>query len=234
MDNETANITAFKDRPVSPFFWLWVPVIIMLCQAAIEIFVPMQYKPALHSESGPHEFIEFLFIGAAFIVALRTLPLLKGQPKWLYAWLILATICCFYVAGEEISWGQHLLKWSTPEYWAQLNDQHETNLHNTSSWFDQKPRLLLLIGVLTGGFIFPALQKFKPGALPAKFAIIYPPAILAPTAFFVLAVKVIDKIDEYTPLVLLSRDSEVEELYLFYFVLLYMVILRRRLAQQKG
>ncbi|MEM7650591.1 MAG: hypothetical protein AAF204_00725, partial [Pseudomonadota bacterium] len=59
------------------------------------------------------------------------------------------------------------------------------------------------------------------------------PAILAPTAALALSVKLIDKIDEQLKeVVIFSRASEVEELYLFYFVLLYLVILRRRLMQQ--
>ncbi|MCB9981857.1 MAG: hypothetical protein H6860_05620 [Rhodospirillales bacterium] len=59
-----------------------------------------------HSESGPHEFFEFIFVGAAFFVAVSTLTKLKyPQQKWLCAWVSLAAICCFYVAGEEVSWG---------------------------------------------------------------------------------------------------------------------------------
>jgi len=106
-------------------------------------------------------------------------------------------------------------------------------LHNTSSWLDQKPRLILLIGSVTGGLIIPFLQRFKPSVLPKKFEIIYPPAILGVTAALAVSVNLIDKIFElFTKFPILSRGSEVEELYLFYFVLLYLIVLRRRLAQQ--
>src|SRR3546814_4167282 len=54
------------------------------------------------------------------------------------------------MAGEEASWGQHYAGWLTPDNWQALNDQGETNLHNTSSWLDQKPRTLLEIGVIVG------------------------------------------------------------------------------------
>lgn len=218
---------------ISPVLWLGVPLLIMFAQICIELFAPKALLGELHSETGPHEFIEFLFMVGAFIIALRIFPLLKGHPKWLYAWVGIAAVCCFYVAGEEISWGQHLLKWSTPEYWAHLNDQGETNLHNTSSWLDQKPRLILLVGVVTGGLIFPLMQKLKPDVLPKKFEIIYPPAVLGVTACFALTANLLDKFFEFlTDAPLLSRGSEVEELYLFYFVLLYLLDLRRRLAHQ--
>lgn len=216
------------------FFWLWVPILMGIAQIILENVVSPDLLAELHSETGPHEFIEFLFIFAAFLVAVFTIIKMNKQNKYLIVWVGLAAICCLYVAGEEISWGQHLLKWSTPEYWAQINDQHETNFHNTSSWLDQKPRLLLLLGVVVGGLIMPFLQKFKPGFLPKKFEIIYPPACLGVISAFALMVNLGDKISEAIQGVgIMARSSEVEELYLFYFVLLYLIILRRRILQQK-
>ncbi len=225
-----------NNKSLSTFFWLGVPLLIVVAQLFIELFAPEAILGELHSESGPHEFIEFIFIGAAFFVALSIFPKLRwSSHKWLCVWIGIAALCCFYVAGEEISWGQHLLKWSTPEYWKHINDQHETNLHNTSSWLDQKPRLILLIGVVTGGLIIPALKKWRPQWVPARFEVIYPPAILGVTAACAVSANLVDKIFEtLSDAPLLSRGSEVEELYLFYFVLLYLVILRRRVLHQKA
>lgn len=39
-------------------------------------------------------------------------------------------IAAFYVAMEEISWGQQVFSWSSPEYFEANNLQGETNLHN--------------------------------------------------------------------------------------------------------
>jgi len=36
----------------------------------------------------------------------------------------------FFGFGEEISWGQRIFNWSTPDSVAQINEQHETNIHN--------------------------------------------------------------------------------------------------------
>lgn len=216
-------------------WWLWIPLSLIVAQAIIEFFVPTEHLPALHSESGPHETLQAILLIISFFVALWTIVRMNKKPLWLVGWLLLAAFCTFYVAGEEISWGQHILQWNTPEYWAGLNDQGETNLHNTSSWLDQKPRLILLIGVTVGGLIFPLLQKFKPKALPEKFAIIYPPAYLWVTAALALGINLSDKIAEaVVDQSLFHRGSEVEELYLFYFVLLYLFALRRRIMQQQG
>jgi hypothetical protein len=207
----------------------------MAAQIVMEIALPRPVLQASLSEGGPHETFEFLFMAAAFCIGLVTLKIIDWEKqKWLGVWVLLATICSFYVAGEEISWGQQLLHWTTPEFWDSINNQHETNLHNTSSWLDQKPRLLLQIGVLVGGIFMPIARKFKPSALPAKFAIIYPPNALFFTALMALVVNMTDRVDgALKNITFFERASEVEELYLFYFVMLYLIILKRRILQDK-
>lgn len=216
---------------LNPILWLWIPLSIMIIQIGIELFVPDSFKTAVHSENGPHETLQFLFALGGLFYALRCLLRVSfSSQKILTFWLICFAVGCTYIAGEEVSWGQHIFNWATPEFWGTLNDQNETNLHNTSSWLDQKPRLLLLVGVITGGLIIPFLQRFKPSVLPKKFEMIYPPACLVPIAALALSIKIIDKIDDNLPdIVLFYRASEIEELFLFYFVLLYLIVLYRRI-----
>jgi hypothetical protein len=215
---------------LSQILWLWVPAAIFIAQIALELLVPAQYLPALHSENGPHETLQFVFAAAGVVFALLCLiPSIRNKDLWLSLWSACFCLGCIYIAGEEISWGQHVFDWGTPEFWSQVNDQNETNLHNTSSWLDQKPRLILLIGIIVGGLIIPALQKFKPSLVPQQFKLIYPPASLAVTAAFAVVTKIIDKLQEAFDYNFFTRISEVEELYLFYFVLLYLVALRRRI-----
>lgn len=44
--------------------------------------------------------------------------------------LILLSVAFFIGAGEELSWGQHLIEFSTPEYLNKVNVQNEFNFHN--------------------------------------------------------------------------------------------------------
>ncbi len=219
-----------NDAKLHKFWWLWLPLILGGIQAVLEVFLPVNIMTELLSEQGPHELIEFFFIFVAFLVAAYTFSQMDIKAdKYLAAWIGLATVCCFYVAGEEISWGQHLLMWSTPDYWMHINDQQETNLHNTSSWLDQKPRILLEVGVFVGGLLIPLLMRFKSAWVPPKFNTIYPPAILGVTAALALTAKIIENVDKaLDDIVIMERASEITELYLFYFVLLYLVVLRRR------
>ena len=220
------------EKPLHKVLWLWLPIAYIVVQAGIEIFAPADLLPALHSENGPLEVIQFFVPAYAFFLAVFILFKMDKSEVWFIIWVLIAALGTLYAAGEEVSWGQHIFEWGTPESWAEINDQGETNLHNTSSWFDQKPRLILLIGTIVGGIIFPALQKFRPGTLPEKFSIIYPPATLGITSAFALAIKMGDKISEaMIDQPLFHRGSEVEELYLFYFVFLYLIVLRRRIMQ---
>ncbi|MCB1529715.1 MAG: hypothetical protein H6853_01940 [Rhodospirillales bacterium] len=216
-------------KNLSPLWWLWVPVAGAAAQTLMEVFLSRDTLAALHTESGPHEWIQFLLILAAFFVASRLLFILSWRKEPLMAtWLFLAALCCFYVAGEEVSWGQHVMQWSTPEEWTRINDQQETNLHNTSDWLDQKPRLFLLIGVAAGGLLIPFLQKICPALLPGRFNAFYPPKELSFIALLIVGFHLLEKFLSMAGIYIFTRFSEVEEVYLFYFVLLYLIALGQR------
>ncbi len=224
-----------ESRPLSPLYWLWIPVVVMILELLGEIFIDHDTFTAIHSEYGPHEMVEFFAISAATILAAYTfLTMDRSANKWLTAWVAIAAVCGFYVSAEEISWGQTFLQWSTPEFWSGINQQSETNLHNTSSWLNQKPRILLEIGVITGGVIIPALRRFKPSWLPQKFEIIYPPSYLFVIAALFTAYRAANfAATHFFDYKLFARPSEVSELYMFYFVLLYIISLRPRLPKKR-
>ncbi len=46
---------------------------------------------------------------------------------------MLGAAACMLAAGEEISWGQCLFGWTTPDFLMGLNQQGETNIHNIYS-----------------------------------------------------------------------------------------------------
>lgn len=209
-------------KRISSFWWLWLPLIFLTFQLLAEIFLPQKLLSALHSENGPYELLQFaVLVLATFLSARLLTSCLKDKDLWLSLWAFAAFAGCFYVAGEEISWGQQFFAWSTPESWMSINDQGETNLHNTTSWLDQKPRLILLAGIIGGGLIIPLLKKFSPTLVPSRFETIYPPVELALVAGIALVLKIADKIGGFYGIAIFERISEVEELFMYYFVLLY-------------
>ncbi len=100
-------------------------------------------------ELGIVETLTVLCSGGAAWSALRLLWL-----DWSRFDLILRiALCCFilgciYIAGEEMSWGQHYFGWQTPQWWSHYNAQQETNFHNTSRWLNHYPRNVLSIALL--------------------------------------------------------------------------------------
>ena len=85
----------------------------------------------------------------------------------------------FFGAGEEISWGQRILGFQTPEALSQVNKQEEFNLHNLSAWeaskFLDPDRLFdlfwFLFAVLTPAvaLVVPTFKKFAGQFVPIVF-----------------------------------------------------------------
>ena len=71
----------------------------------------------------------------------------------------------FFGAGEEISWGQRILGFQTPETLSQVNRQEEFNLHNLSAWeaseFLDPDRLFDIFWFLFA-VVTPAVALFLP------------------------------------------------------------------------
>ncbi len=85
----------------------------------------------------------------------------------------------FFGAGEEISWGQRILGFQTPEPLSQVNRQEEFNLHNLSAWeasdFLDPDRLFDIFWFLFAVFtpvvalVIPAFKRFAGRFIPVVF-----------------------------------------------------------------
>jgi len=216
---------------ISKIFWLWIPVLFVLLQGVLEMILPHAIMSASLSENGPHEILQFVIIlSAAFIAGFYFISRNANRNIIYKIWFGLAFICCVYVAGEEVSWGQHFFNWGTPETWTAVNDQQETNLHNTSSWLDQKPRLILMFGIVFGTLIVPALISKNILKLPDTLKTLVPAKELSLLAFLIIGTHILDKILNALDINFFARYSEVQEILLFYFVLLYLINLYHRLS----
>ena len=218
------------DRP-GRLWTLWLPLGLAVALALLGSLAPAWYEAWMNGEQGVVEFGQWLALVAAAIVAARLLarPECRSRPA-LLVWLALAGLACFYVAGEEISWGQHLLRWNTPEYWRAVNDQQETNLHNTSSWFDQKPRALLELGVIAGGLVAPLLRRLRPSLFRGLVDLLAPTAATLPVALLAELAGLSKRLE----IPVFFRPSEIQELYFYLFVLLYLIVLRSRARAAGG
>ncbi|MEE4206185.1 MAG: hypothetical protein V2I39_07830, partial [Erythrobacter sp.] len=110
----------------------------------------------LFEEDGPFEYasavLYFWAAGACIVLALRV----DGRAR-LRLWLAGLAALFVFVGGEEVSWGQRLFGFGTPEELAAVNVQGEFTLHNVwSNSLFVYPGLAVTAALL---FVLPLLHR---------------------------------------------------------------------------
>jgi len=118
------------------------------------------------------------FVLAAVAHARAALAERRGGLSWPWFSAGVAAFCVL-VAMEEISWGQRLLGYRSPEYFLAHNFQQELNLHNVADdWLRQSAFMVIVIGygvVLGLALLQPVLRSYAD-----RLGIVAPPLWLAP------------------------------------------------------
>jgi hypothetical protein len=155
-------------------------------------------------------------------------PAIRGDWK-VRGWLLTFGIAMVYFAGEDLNWGQYYFGWEAPEYFQTHNKEHETNLHNMSPWFNQKPRLVVELWLLVACIAVPLGWRL-PQRLSAKFlpALFWPDTRLVFVAMMALLLKVPSWLSHFGIYPETIRWSEVQELFYAYAWLLYAALLLTR------
>lgn len=194
--------------------------------------------PFLNIEQGVYReygFIEsitnvFLFIALIYGMYLSW----TTRNRYQQIWFILISLGTFYFLGEEISWGQHYLKFQTPEVLQEVNKQAELNLHNLTGTYERLfskiPRQMLSIASVVGGLLFPLIFMKKKIDFPRKSINhwIWPSYTCGITALFANIVALPDKFAnnifhfDLHPLLQINYN-ETKEAFLSLFILLYCV-----------
>ena len=225
-----------NEHELKIWLWLWLPLVLFVLIFGSALMSKYIHDTFFAGELGIIELATPIMLMPAiisgFIILFNREKLVTKQLGY---WILLVTLACVYFAGEEISWGQQLLGWETPELFKKINDQHETNLHNMSSWFDQKPRLLLEISVLIGGIFLPLKRKLQDTHLPRDSWQYWlcPTIVCLPTAIMAILSRMPDRIMDLFEITgdMLThvRYSEVQELYFAIFLMIYLLSFRKRL-----
>ena len=236
---------AVPARELPPVFFIGAPLLVVATPYAAQWAGGPQ--PWLYHESGAIEWVTVAFLLVGIVAALGALRFAAGRgARWLRAWVVLLLLGAVYFAGEELSWGQHVFQWSTPEQWQRLNDQQETNLHNVHALFDQLPRALLTLGALVGGIAVPLYRRYSAQRLrllsdqddDAWPYWLWPTWACLPVSVAVIVVSPFDKLVESfgdaAPDWLYMKGGELKECLLALFILMYLLSLHRRLRVRAG
>ena len=185
--------------------------------------------------SGVIEHLTVLVLIPGILSGIWTFFLRHRFPhKMIGYWVLAWTVACIYFAGEEASWGQWYFNWETPVFVDSINDQGETNLHNMSSWLDQKPRALVELFIVIAVFAAPLmrrtnyadkLQKDTLSSLLTKWILAPRGLLIAGVLYLCVRVSgffsggIFDSIG----------DSELREFTIAWFLSLYLISYRVRL-----
>ena len=216
------------------WWWLWFPVLVGIFVLASYALTPDFYRRFVLPEGyGVLELSQFFIPLFGLLIAGRLLflPFVRVRP-FVFTVTLIGALSCLYTAGEEMSWGQHFFHWRTPEYWAAINQQGETNLHNAYPILEGLPRSILEICIAIGGLGVPLAAVFYPALRACRVSLFLPPPALVPTSLGVAAFKLVDLLQQSGYLTdLLFRPSETIETYLYFFILAYLIVFARRIKE---
>ena len=216
----------------SKILTVWLPILVALGLFSLGWFYPqLLFTWFFNEKTGIAEFVHTLFPFLTALIALRLmLYRFIRRDVFLLLWCLAMMVGGIYLSGEEASWGQHYVGWTTSEYWASVNDQQETNLHNLSHWLDQKPRLILTIGICLGGLVWPYFLLNKPEIMLRRFDFTYPPASLVTLAALVFLSEAYLYIRWLVPedFSKTFRSGEFQETFIVWFLLVYALCLLKR------
>lgn len=161
-------MTLFKPEADLPqWLWLYFPPAMLPVLSLIYFIAPDTFAAIMAKDQQTgwalveHATIIILVPGiyAGLSLLARHHQVLPGL--WIKLYLLAWTLACIYFAGEEASWGQWLFQWQSPEWFIENNEQQETNLHNLSSWLNQKPRALVELWIAIAGLIVPLYYQIR-------------------------------------------------------------------------
>ncbi len=179
----------------------------------------MYYRLFGVSESGFFEWVQFVVYLVAACIGFYSYKALCGNSAFQYQriLMLLFTIGLFLIAFEEVSWGQHIFKWESPEVFHEINRQKETNVHNMRPVQRKLHNTFILVG-LYGGLAWRFKNRknnldVKDFIIPDKWIALY----FLPTAIFYFHFKYLNRLKLY---VIGNHQEVVETLLSFGFLLL--------------
>lgn len=124
MDNRTPERVA--QRVIA-----WFPLAVLLFFAHIKFYVSPHWYAWLMLEDGHIENATcLLYLAACATAGALAYTYYKRRERSLGSLALLLSLGFFFIAMEEISWGQRILQVKTPEVLLQYNTQQELNAHN--------------------------------------------------------------------------------------------------------
>jgi hypothetical protein len=125
--NTDPDLTLNRSNRITPIL-TWGSTVLSLVIVSIKAFEGRLELQWIYGEDRLMENLSFiLFFCSAVLLSAAAVRVSKGQLRSVYTFF---AGCIFFIALEEISYGQRLFGWETPELFLSRNIQSETNIHN--------------------------------------------------------------------------------------------------------
>ena len=204
--------------------------------AVLAVAAKTSFRPVFRfvvSEDSVLEWLQFSFVFVSSMLfarlAIHLLRLQQYGYAALYAMLALAT---FFVAGEEISWGQRVFGWGTPEALDAINHQGETNVHNI-----RIVQRLFGFGVMFGsmyGVVAPLARALFPSRIRVAnlMTLLVPPLALVPAFLMPFSYRLFRLVVWPDTDYIVVKSGEAPEVCLYFGLFLFGWLSLRRLRQE--
>lgn len=194
------------------------PVVVLTCAYFLQTLDYVFFR-WLVQEDGPVETAQVVILLIAVYCSLKLFIIHKAKDRLMAGLMLLAFAGLIFITGEEISWGQRIFQWDTPEHFAEINMQRETNVHNLEQVFATTIRLYILI-TFYGAFAWifaPLVSRFWPAE---RIAHLVPSGLLM--GYFVpsLVYNIYRVVSNIRPM---DRWEETTELLLYMGIMLHMI-----------
>ena len=209
----------------------------------------MTWYELLTFKEGPVEYMSVLLMLPGIVAGFYAAKHYKRFPdKRLGVWALVCALGLVYYAGEELSWGHHIMvsygwKEAQPitETALGVNEQGETNIHNLDTWYGKLlgrgTKNIVELWCYVGALIIPlVLAKKEPPVTPKDVGYWFWPT----TATVVCAVMVFltyrpvrlyVKIADFEVEPYWARQSELQEFYMAVALSIYVCSIAWRLRQ---
>jgi hypothetical protein len=161
----------------------WAPLV-----GAVVVALTALWRPLftfITDEDSILEWGQFVFYAAAAVLSFLVVPRLwrSGQRSAAILFLLLG-LGLVFITGEEISWGQRIFGFGTPEELAEINNQDEFTLHNITDGFNVQKvfNYVQMVGGLAL-FLLPYLTRVPHPRWTSQLLRTISPALLLGPAF---------------------------------------------------
>ncbi|TLM85782.1 hypothetical protein [Pseudarthrobacter sp. NamE5] len=206
-----------EDWKIAPRQALLLALLPFVLAALVAAMVPFKELYLwLVSEDSLIEWLQFLcLLGACIFLPTITFRLFRSGLARIAVLYGLVTLGVLFLTGEEISWGQRIFGWNTPEDLQEVNRQGETTVHNIRGVQELVPFAMLFAG------LYGAAAPLVSAALGERWKrsldknLLVPPLCLVPAFLLAAGYRLFRLLIWPQPALVISEYGEVMELCLY-------------------